>query len=275
MIVFIFTVLSFFICTYINSQNKGCVWGDCINGKGKYIFDNGTVYEGEFKKGQLNGYGKLIDPYQNTYIGFFKNNRFDSVGMFIKTDGSKYIGQFKDGKRHGLGTQIYSDNYKKKGLWQYDKFIEVKDFKDFEIKEPYSFCQPFIEILYASSNNFQNIKGEIINPLLKDQYKCTVIIKEVTTPYINDKNEYHATYYKGSYNEAQKKFEELNKTIKKCFNESCFKVISQPIILPDKQENEFTITGTFEDCPNSIGTKIITSLHKEGISGKVEIVIKK
>ncbi|MCX7955100.1 MAG: hypothetical protein N3A01_07920 [Bacteroidales bacterium] len=271
-------LIVFLIFLYISSdsQNRGCIWGDCINGKGKYIFDNGTTYEGEFKKGQLNGYGKLVDPYNNTYIGFFKNNKFDSVGMFLKNDGSKYIGQFKDGKRNGLGTQYYSDNYKEKGLWQNDKFIEEKDFKEFEISEPYSFCSPFLEILSAIENNFESIKGDLINPLLKNQYKCKIIIKEVTAPYITDKNEYHATYFKGDYIEAQKKYNELNNIIKKCFHESCYKVVSQPLISSTKQINEYSIISTFEGCnKNAIGAKVTTTLLQEKNLGKVEITISK
>ena len=57
-----------------------CVQENCNNGYGIFVFDDGRVYEGQWKKGLFNGMGKLI---------------------FIS--GSKYTGEFKKGFMHGYG----------------------------------------------------------------------------------------------------------------------------------------------------------------------------
>jgi len=57
-----------------------CVQENCNNGYGIFVFDDGRVYEGQWKKGLLDGMGKLI---------------------FIS--GSKYTGEFKKGLMHGYG----------------------------------------------------------------------------------------------------------------------------------------------------------------------------
>ena len=54
------------------------------NGKGKYSFKDGTMYEGEFKDDDYNGKGKLTDA-----------------------DGSVYEGEFKDGREHGKGKKKF------------------------------------------------------------------------------------------------------------------------------------------------------------------------
>ncbi|MDH3775479.1 MAG: hypothetical protein OER59_00325, partial [Desulfobulbaceae bacterium] len=57
-----------------------CIQGNCNNGYGIFIFDDGRVYEGQWKMGLFDGMGKLI---------------------FIS--GSKYTGEFKKGHIHGYG----------------------------------------------------------------------------------------------------------------------------------------------------------------------------
>ena len=57
-----------------------CIQGNCNNGYGIFGFDDGRVYEGQWKKGLFDGMGKLI---------------------FIS--GSKYTGEFKKGLMHGYG----------------------------------------------------------------------------------------------------------------------------------------------------------------------------
>src|SRR5210317_289481 len=57
-----------------------CIQGNCNKGYGIFVFDDGRVYEGQWKKGLFDGMGKLI---------------------FIS--GSKYTGEFKKGLMHGYG----------------------------------------------------------------------------------------------------------------------------------------------------------------------------
>ena len=68
--------------------DSGCVSGDCFNGTGKRVYENG-YYEGEFKDGLFHGKGFLKHE-----IGFYK-------------------GEFKEGKRHGKGEEFFA--HKKNG----------------------------------------------------------------------------------------------------------------------------------------------------------------
>jgi len=75
------TLVFFLNITNIVSASEGkCIQGNCSNGYGIFIFDDGRVYEGQWEKGLFDGMGKLI---------------------FVS--GSKYTGEFKKGFMHGYG----------------------------------------------------------------------------------------------------------------------------------------------------------------------------
>ena len=77
----ILTLVFFLNLTNTVSASEGkCIQGNCSNGYGIFIFDDGRVYEGQWKKGLFDGMGKLI---------------------FVS--GSKYTGEFKKGFMHGYG----------------------------------------------------------------------------------------------------------------------------------------------------------------------------
>ncbi len=88
-----FCVLSsllFFIST-INAQ---CVSGDCVNGRGIYMYTSGAKYVGDFQNGEIHG-----------------------IGTCYYTDGSKYQGEWVMRYPEGNGTKTLSDGTKIKGLW--------------------------------------------------------------------------------------------------------------------------------------------------------------
>ena len=86
--------------------NEGvCVAGDCKNGIGTFIYNDGDRYEGEWNNGERNGQGTLFFP-----------------------KGEKYVGEFKDDLAHGIGTLTYKEKtiigrifgrfQTKEGLWE-------------------------------------------------------------------------------------------------------------------------------------------------------------
>ena len=89
--------------------------GDCINGKGKKVFANGDIYEGNFKNGKLDGFGIFISAIKDSkgveisakiYEGEWRNNKKEGKGKLTvhKNDKSKiYSGQFVNGKLNGEG----------------------------------------------------------------------------------------------------------------------------------------------------------------------------
>ena len=62
------------------------------SGKGKYFFDTGEIYEGEFA-----------------------NDSFEGIGKYTYNNGNYYVGTFSKSLKHGKGKQFYKD-----GNLQYD-----------------------------------------------------------------------------------------------------------------------------------------------------------
>lgn len=95
------------------------------DGKGKYIWSNGDVYDGEWVNGSRTGNGKYDFSNGDLYEGGFKNGQFHGYGV-LKTGyhpegtllGSyvpsyfnrSYTGEFEDGVFHGTGTFVYRPN---------------------------------------------------------------------------------------------------------------------------------------------------------------------
>lgn len=89
-----------------NFTKAGCVMGDCNNGYGRYKFDTGDEYEGDFKNGYYDGYG-----------------------IYIWANGAVYAGQWQNGKRHGVSTSVGSDGIAYTSNWK-DDVLVYQDMKD-------------------------------------------------------------------------------------------------------------------------------------------------
>ena len=68
-IIIIITV--FFSCFL--SQAQECFSGNCYNGYGSIIYDNGQEYIGEFKNGNSHGYGQTMYSDGAIYVGEYNN----------------------------------------------------------------------------------------------------------------------------------------------------------------------------------------------------------
>ena len=98
-------------------ENDYKKWTNC---KGLYKTEEGHIYEGYFKNGEiLKGTSSYADGAK--YVGEFKNYKPDGYGTFIWTNGEKYFGEWKEGKSHGNGTKIWKDGRKYMGTFKKDK----------------------------------------------------------------------------------------------------------------------------------------------------------
>ncbi len=104
-------------------SKAGCVSGNCQNGYGTLIMENGDRYIGQFKNGKFNGYGKLDCMIGERYVGEFKNGDFYGEGTLSSSDGSKYIGNFVKNDFNGLGTYYYADGKIDRGKWKNGEFV--------------------------------------------------------------------------------------------------------------------------------------------------------
>ena len=80
-----------------------------LDGAGsKYIWHDGSRYEGPFLDSEIQGEGKYFWPDGSTYEGALHNGKRHGHGIFTAADGiTKYEGQWVEGKRHGRGRLIF------------------------------------------------------------------------------------------------------------------------------------------------------------------------
>lgn len=124
-------LLSFSSSVFADSHG-GCISGDCINGYGTAVFDDGNKYIGDWKNNYPNGQGTVHFLHGNTYIGVVKNGKIEGPGTLYYTDGGKYVGDFKNQVPHGLGVYTYPDGTSELCIVENAHCVEALDLKDFE-----------------------------------------------------------------------------------------------------------------------------------------------
>ena len=61
----------------------GCISGDCDNGLGKYVWNNGDYYYGAWKLGKMEGKGTYYKSDGTIYDGFWMNNKKNGRGKLV------------------------------------------------------------------------------------------------------------------------------------------------------------------------------------------------
>jgi 1-phosphatidylinositol-4-phosphate 5-kinase len=83
---------------YIGEVDKGGAYND----KGKYIFSDGSYYEGHFEAGKLSGKGIFSDGKGlKIETTFFENNVSSKKSKITYPNGANYEGEISDNKRNG------------------------------------------------------------------------------------------------------------------------------------------------------------------------------
>lgn len=80
-----------------------CTTGNCYEGNGSYLFENGDLFNGSWKKGLPNGYGVYEFTNGDVYKGAWDDGLMDGRGTYTYNNGDKYIGGWKEGKMNGRG----------------------------------------------------------------------------------------------------------------------------------------------------------------------------
>ncbi len=114
---FLFLLLIFSVNS-VFSQNTGCVYGNCTDGYGKYVWANGDEYIGNWKNGKQDGEGSYTFSTGSKYTGEFKNGLRYGMGTYIWADGEKHTGQWMNDKQHGEGTYYKKDGTILTGVWK-------------------------------------------------------------------------------------------------------------------------------------------------------------
>lgn len=135
----------------------GCIRGDCRNGMGVFVFENGQRYEGPFKDGKSHGTGWRYYPNGDTYHGeeseglrhgngvyrfrdgqryegpFYRDRR-EGMGRFVHRDGSVFMGMYRRDRRHGVGRYTAPDGTRTYGLWENGGYVRAISRQEFEVR---------------------------------------------------------------------------------------------------------------------------------------------
>ncbi|KAK4276773.1 hypothetical protein QN277_014881 [Acacia crassicarpa] len=96
----------------------GTFSGNVPHGSGKYLWTDGCMYEGEWKRGKAAGKGKFSWPSGATYEGEFKSGRMEGFGTFVGSDGDTYRGSWIGDRKHGCGQKRYANGDFYEGSWK-------------------------------------------------------------------------------------------------------------------------------------------------------------
>ena len=110
-----------------------CVDGDCENGVGTYIYEDGSVANGGWTNGEPDGIvqeilyddeGRLIGTYDgNMKMGVMQGwgteTIYDDEGSLLGT----YVGEFANNDFNGWGIWIWADKTIEKGIWKNGELV--------------------------------------------------------------------------------------------------------------------------------------------------------
>jgi hypothetical protein len=104
-----------------------CVSGDCVNGWGKWEFNNG-YYEGFWENGKKSGYGLYKWDEFGIYVGFWLNDTMEGYGSYEDENGKVIAGMYSNGKLNGFGEESTKDNIYNRGIYKDHTLVTPYDF---------------------------------------------------------------------------------------------------------------------------------------------------
>ncbi len=214
---------------------KGCNSGNCVNGKGKYIFSNGNVYEGGWLNGKRHGKGIYIHHRGEIFVGVWDHGRrhgrikhigFDGTeeerlyqhgkrirpgcnsenctngtGEFIYSNGNSYIGSWINGQKHGKGTYFYFQGDRYEGNWLKDKKHGKGVY--YRADGDVDFCLYNEDTLLATNKNEKRIRKQ-------EELVYWMQVESIKT--IKSYNDYLQKYPKGKFaSKAKTEIKTINK----------------------------------------------------------------
>ncbi|XP_040966982.1 phosphatidylinositol 4-phosphate 5-kinase 9 isoform X3 [Gossypium hirsutum] len=96
---------------------SGSLLGNVPEGRGKYVWKVGCVYEGEWRRGMRQGTGKIQWPSGTVYDGELSGGYMHGTGTYIDSNKLTYKGRWKLNLKHGLGYQVYPNGDVFEGAW--------------------------------------------------------------------------------------------------------------------------------------------------------------
>ncbi len=113
-------------------KSTGCVSGNCNDGWGKWVYDNG-YYSGFWVNKKRQGYGMYDWDEAGKYIGWWNNDVREGYGVYFYNEKDEMSGEFRNGELNGLGKNF------KDGKWSQGIF------KDGSLQTNYTFYDNKVE----------------------------------------------------------------------------------------------------------------------------------
>jgi len=89
-----------------------------FTGVGKFTWQGGSYYEGEWAEGLPDGKGVKYWDEKECYKGSWKLGKMHGFGKYIWPDGASYEGEWEDGFHHGRGLYLWADGNQYEGGWK-------------------------------------------------------------------------------------------------------------------------------------------------------------
>lgn len=107
------------------SAYASCISGNCYNGKGTFIFKDGSKYGGSFLRGKPHGQGTYYHKDGSIYVGLFRQGVKHGLGKMTFKSKDIYTGHFENGVISGDGKMTYANGDTYLGNWKQGKFDGV------------------------------------------------------------------------------------------------------------------------------------------------------
>jgi len=98
------------------------------NGKGRFIYPDGSTLTGEFINGNPTKATLVYATGEHkgdVFAGDFVNWKFEGQGAYSWTDGSKYVGEWKNGKANGNGITTDSNGVTVNGIFKDGERVRI------------------------------------------------------------------------------------------------------------------------------------------------------
>ena len=178
-LILIFLIQSVFIFAQESqpeTPKSQCVSGNCVNGKGKIIFANGDICEGDFLNGKLDGYANCNYKSGAIYAGNLKEGKMEGNGKMTFENGVSYEVNWSDGKMNGEG-KMYDQNGKLlfHGIWESNIFTYNNLTKAPYFRYSSTLSQAELQEMMVRKKAIISIKLDEISELKSSQQKIQSI----------------------------------------------------------------------------------------------------
>src|SRR3989338_599049 len=94
---------------FADSTYIGSVQNDIPHGEGMMVYEDGSIYKGQWSSGKKSGYGLIQYADNRVYNGQWKDDIIYGQGEMLCNNGERVVGSFFDGKMLGQGVHYYAD----------------------------------------------------------------------------------------------------------------------------------------------------------------------